>query len=139
MLLLMGLSGSGAWAQSGPYGNEWVVSSQQYYKVKVTRDGLYRLDYQYLLQAGLSGIDPSRLQLWRRGREVAVYQGGGRNVFDPTTYLEFFGQRNDGRLDRDLYKTAAEQPHQLYSFYTDTAAYFLTYPGAAAPAAKRMA
>jgi len=140
LLLLTTLLGGGrAQAQSGPYGNEWVVPSQQYYKVRVTRDGLYRLDYQYLTQAGLSGIDPSRLQLWRRGREVAAYQGGTRNVFDANTYLEFFGQRNDGQLDGDLYKTAAEQPHQLYSFYTDTAAYFLTYPGAAAPAARRMA
>lgn len=125
-------------AQSGPYGNEWIVPSQQYYKIPVTRDGIHRLDYQYLTQAGLGSVDPSRLQLWRRGREVAVYQGGARTVFDATTYLEFYGQRNDGRLDQDLYKSAAGQPHQLYSFYTDTAAYFLTYPGAGAPAAKRM-
>jgi len=138
-LLLFCLAGSAARAQSGPYGNEWIVPSQQYYKVKVTQDGIHRLTYQYLTQAGLSNIDPSRLQLWRRGREVAVYQGGARTAFDANTYLEFYGQRNDGQLDRDLYKNAADQPHKLYSFYTDTAAYFLTYPGAAAPAAKRMA
>ena len=126
-------------AQSGPYGNEWIVPSQQYYKIPVTRDGIHRLDYQYLTQAGLGNVDPSRLQLWRRGREVAVYQGGARTVFDASTYLEFYGQRNDGQLDRDLYKSNNHQPHQLYSYYTDTAAYFLTYPGAGAPAARRMA
>jgi hypothetical protein len=139
LVLVLAGSGQVALAQSGPYGNEWIVPSQQYYKVKVTRDGIHRLDYNYLTQAGLTGIDPSRLQLWRRGREVAVYQGGARGVFDANTYLEFYGQRNDGQLDRDLYKTPGAQSHQLYSYYTDTAAYFLTYPGAAAPAAKRMA
>jgi len=127
-----------ALAQSGPYGNEWITPTQTYYKVRLTQTGIYRLDYQYLTQAGLANIDPSRLQLWRRGREVAVYQGGTRNVFDANTYLEFYGQRNDGQLDRDLYKHPADQPHQLYSFYTDTAAYFLTYPGPTAPPAKRM-
>ncbi|UOQ71646.1 hypothetical protein [Hymenobacter cellulosilyticus] len=24
-------------AQSGPYGNEWIVPNQQYYKIKITR------------------------------------------------------------------------------------------------------
>ncbi|HEX8329870.1 MAG TPA: C25 family cysteine peptidase [Hymenobacter sp.] len=139
-MLLVGSGGlEQARAQSGPFGNEWIVPSQQYYKVKVTQTGIHRLDYQYLIQAGLTNIDPSRLQFWRRGREVAVYQGGGRTVFDANTYFEFYGQRNDGALDGDIYKTASAQPHQLYSHYTDTAAYFLTYPGPTAPAAKRMA
>ncbi|WP_083320972.1 putative type IX secretion system sortase PorU2 [Hymenobacter glacialis] len=137
-LVVLVLCGPAALAQSGPYGNEWIVPSQQYYKVKVTQTGIHRLDFQYLTQAGLAGIDPSRLQLWRRGRQVAVYQGGSPTVFDASTTIEFYGQRNDGQLDSDLYKKASDQPHQLYSFYTDTAAYFLTYPGASAPAAKRM-
>ena len=127
------LGSAAARAQSGPYGNEWIVPGQAYYKVKITRDALYRLDYDYLTKAGLgNGIDPSRLQLWRRGKELAVYQGGPPATFDASTYLEFYGQRNDGILDRD-------QPHQLYSFYTDTAAYFLTYPGPTGPQGRRMA
>ncbi|MBF9237765.1 hypothetical protein I2I05_10200 [Hymenobacter sp. BT683] len=139
LVLACCLAGSAAHAQSGPYGNEWIVPSQQYYKVRVAQDGIYRMNQQYLTLAGLGNIDPSRLQLWRRGREVAMYQAGTSNVFDSNTYFEFYGQRNDGQLDRDLYKNPADQPHKLYSFYNDTAAYFLTYPGAAAPAAKRMA
>ena len=139
MWLLVLLAGGAARAQSGPFGNEWIVPGQPYYKIKITRDALYRLDYQYLTQAGLSGVDPSRLQLWRRGKEVAVYQGGAPTSFDSNTYLEFFGQRNDGQLDRGLYKSALDQPHQFYSFYTDTAAYFLTYPGPTSLLGKRMA
>ncbi|WP_086594021.1 putative type IX secretion system sortase PorU2 [Hymenobacter crusticola] len=123
-------------AQSGPYGNEWIVPGQPYYKIKVAQNGLYKLDYQYLTQAGLSSADPRRLQLWRRGKEVAIYVGGNQTALDPTTFVEFYGQRNDGQLDRGMYKNASDQPHNLYSLYTDTAAYFLTV--AATAQGKRM-
>jgi hypothetical protein len=114
------------------YGNEWIVPGQQYYKIKVTKDALYRIDQQYLAQAGISGVNPQRIQLWRRGRELAIYAGGNQATLDATTFFEFYGQRNDGKLDQAIYKGgAATQPHDLYSLYTDTAAYFLTWSGTA--------
>ena len=120
------------------YGNEWIVPGQQYYKIKILKDGLYRIDQQYLTQAGIGGVNPQRIQLWRRGREVAIFGGGNQNALDATTYFEFYGQRNDGKLDQAIYKGgAANQPHDLYSLYTDTAAYFLTW--SAATNGKRMA
>ncbi|MBT9392666.1 hypothetical protein KLP40_05775 [Hymenobacter sp. NST-14] len=131
------LSAPVAQAQSGPYGNEWIVPGQQYYKIKVARDGLYRLDYQYLQQAGIRSADPTRLQLWRRGKEVAIHVGGNTAALDATTFVEFFGQRNDGVLDRNMYQDPGEQTHMLYSLYTDTAAYFLTV--SPTTAGKRMA
>ena len=130
------LRGGSAAAQSGPYGNEWIVPGQQYYKIKVAQNGLYKLDYQYLTQAGLTSADPHRVQLWRRGKEVSIYVGGNQTSLDPTTFIEFYGERNDGRLDRGMYKKASDQPHNLYSLYTDTAAYFLTV--AATAQGKRM-
>ncbi|OWP62763.1 hypothetical protein CDA63_12705 [Hymenobacter amundsenii] len=124
--LLSLLSASAASAQSGPYGNEWIVPGQQYYKIKVSQDGIYRLDYQYLQRTGVGNADPKRLQLWRRGREVAIHVGGNAGTLDATSFVEFFGQRNDGQLDRGMYKDPAAQTHNLYSLFTDTAAYFLT-------------
>ncbi|WP_223650529.1 C25 family cysteine peptidase [Hymenobacter psoromatis] len=139
LLVLAGLLLSpAARAQSGPYGNEWIVPGQTYYKLKVTRDGLYRLDYAYLSRlSGSAGVAPTQLQLWRRGREVAIYQGGNAAALDNTTYLEFYGQRNDGQLDRDLYKVPSDQGNPFYSFYTDTATYFVTW--SAGRPGKRMA
>jgi flagellar hook assembly protein FlgD len=116
-----------AHAQSGAYGNEWIVAGQPYYKLKVWRDGIYRLDYNYLRSLNAAGVAPTQFQLWRRGKEVAVYQGGNPTTLDATSYLEFYGQRNDGKLDREFYKNPADQAHQYYSFYTDTAAYFITW------------
>ena len=137
LLLGLLLAGGATHAQSGPYGNEWIVAGQPYYKLKVWRDGIYRLNYNYLQSlSGASGIAPTRFQLWRRGKEVAVYAGGNQATLDATSYLEFYGQRNDGALDRDFYKNPADQAQRYYSFYTDTAAYFITW---GSRAGKRMA
>jgi hypothetical protein len=127
LLLLTLLLSASAQAQSGPFGNEWIVAGQPYYKLKVWRDGMYRLDYSYLQSLNATGVAPTRFQLWRRGKEVAVYQGGNQNTLDATSYLEFYGQRNDGALDREFYKNPADQANRYYSFYTDTAAYFITW------------
>jgi len=135
LTLLLG-TGRAAQAQSGAYGNEWIVPGQPYYKVKVWRDGLYRLDYAYLNQLGAGAVAPSQLQVWRRGKEVAVYQGGNSAALDNSTFLEFFGQRNDAGLDKEFYKNVKDQANPFYSFYTDTAAYFVTW---GARAGKRMA
>jgi hypothetical protein len=124
-----------AQAQSGTFGNEWIVPGQPYYKVKVWRDGLYRLDYTYLSQLGAGSVAPTQLQVWRRGKEVAVYQGGNSATLDNTTFVEFYGQRNDAALDKEFYKNPADQVNPFYSFYTDTAAYFVTW---GARAGKRM-
>ena len=125
--LIVLLGSQGAAAQSGPVGNEWIVPGQQYYKVKIARDGLYKLDYQYLTQAGISGVAPNQLQVWRRGREIATYLGGNQAVLDATTFLAFYAVHNDAKLDAELYKSPQDQAHQYFSFYTDTASYFITW------------
>ncbi|WP_162303573.1 C25 family cysteine peptidase [Hymenobacter sediminis] len=116
-----------AQGQSGPYGNEWIVPGQQYYKIQVARDGIYRLDYQYLQQAGISGVSPGQLQLWRRGRQVAIHVGGNQSSLDASTFVEFFGQKNDAALDKGMFRKPSDQVQPLYSLFTDTAAYFLTW------------
>lgn len=110
-----------------PYGNEWIDYNKTYYKLKVVNTGLHRLSHGFLDSLGLAGTNPQHFQLFRRGKEVAIHVAGeadGR--LDREDFIEFYGERNDGRLDQDLYKNPAHQLHQLYSLYTDTAAYFLT-------------
>ncbi|SNC60260.1 CARDB protein [Hymenobacter gelipurpurascens] len=131
LLAFFALAPLAAEAQSGPYGNEWIVPGQQYYRIKLARTGLYRLDYQYLTQAGAGGVSPQRLQLWRRGREVAIHVGGNQSSLDPTTFVEFFGQKNDAALDRGMFRSASDQAQPYFSMFTDTAAYFLTWSNVA--------
>lgn len=109
------------------YGNEWIDYAKTYHKLKVVETGLYKLNYTYLKNLGLENVNPQHLQLFRRGKEVAIYvEGEADGRLDASDFLEFYGERNDGVLDQELYKNPAHQVHQLHSMYTDTAAYFLT-------------
>ena len=113
----------------GQVGNEWIVFTQQYYKIPVGKDGVYKLNFAALQSAGFPAatVDPQKIQLFHRGEEQSIYiEGEGDGLFDPSDFIEFYGQRNDGTLDVGLYENATDQPHALYNLYSDTTAYFLT-------------
>ncbi|MBX2967178.1 MAG: hypothetical protein KF845_13620 [Cyclobacteriaceae bacterium] len=117
-------------------GNEWIQFNQFYYKIPVAQDGLYRVTYSDLQLAGfpVGSVDPRRLQLFHRGIEQAIYiEGEADAVFHATDYIEFFGRKNDGTPDTELYKPASAQPHTYYNLFSDTTAYFLTYNNLAVP------
>ncbi|MBX2962320.1 MAG: hypothetical protein KF687_07395 [Cyclobacteriaceae bacterium] len=111
-------------------GNEWIQFSQFYYKIPVAEDGLYRITFSDLQTAGfpIGAVDPRRLQLFHRGVEQSIFiEGEADAVFNPTDYIEFYGRKNDGTSDTELYAPASAQPHTYYNLYSDTTAYFLTY------------
>ncbi len=115
------------WCQVG---NEWIKFNQDYYKIPVAKNGMYRLTYTDLQDAGfpVSSVDPRRVQLFHRGQEQALYiEGESDAVFDATDFIEFYGIKNDGTLDASLYEPSSAQPHPYYNLYTDTTSYFLTY------------
>lgn len=119
------ISGLQAFAQ---YGNEWVKFNQPYYKISVAKNGLYRLTYTDLQQAGfpVGTTNPQRIQVFHRGVEQRIRVAGELDaVFNPGDYLEFYGIRNTGMGDSSLYKQDT-QPHTFYNLYSDTTAYFLT-------------
>lgn len=119
-------------------GHEWINFGQTYYKIPVGKDGIYRLTYIDLQNAGfpVGSVDPQTLQLFHRGVEHAIYvEGEGDAQFNPSDFIEFYGRKNDGTLDAELYKPSSLQPHAYYNLYNDTTSYFLTF---GALAGKRM-
>ena len=121
---------------SAQYANSWIVFGQQYYRIPIANKGVYRLTYSDLQNAGVpvNSIDPRQIQIFHRGVEQAIAVAGQADaVFNSTDYIEFFGRGNDGTLDKALYKPATLQPHNYYNLYSDTTAYFLTWPLAAIP------
>ncbi len=114
IFLLMGF----ALQVQAQYNNEWVVPGKNYYKFKIGTTGLYRLDNNFLSAIGLSGVDKSRLQLWRNGKQVAV--------FTSSDYIEFWGERNDGSTDAQLFQASAQQLDKRKSLHSDSATFFLT-------------
>ncbi|MFN0254250.1 putative type IX secretion system sortase PorU2 [Pedobacter ureilyticus] len=112
-----------------PYGNDWINVNQSYYKIKVSQKGIYRLNYTTLSEqiSNLNSINPKYFQLFKNGKEIAMYiNGESDGIFNTNDYIEFYGEPNDGTLDKELYISPTAQPHNHYSLFTDTAAYFLT-------------
>ena len=123
LIVILLLIGS---ATFGQVGNEWIDFTQSYFKIKVTEDGYYRVTQDELSAAGfpIASVPASRVQLFRRGQEVAI--NVNTNGDGTLNYLEFYGFRNNGESDASFYDVG-DQPHTFYNLFTDTASYFLTY------------
>jgi hypothetical protein len=108
------------------YNNEWINFSQTYYKFKVGSNGLYRISQPALSAIGLGNTPAQHFQLWRNGKETALYTSVPTGTLGVSDYIEFYGQMNDGLADKQLYKYDSLQMSDKWSLYTDTAAYFLS-------------
>jgi hypothetical protein len=83
------------------------------YRLGVSKDGMYRLTYQYLKEAGVpvDTLDPRTFRLLNAGAEIAInVDGEADGVFNSTDSLLFYGQKNATR-------------------FTDTNVYWLTWGG----------
>ncbi len=121
-------------AQVFDYGNNWYrpISNRTFIKIIVEEDGVYRVSNQQLQEAGfdLTETNLSLLQLHYRGKEVPVYIAKENEVL---SYIEFFGQRNDGREDSIFYRNPLSglhapnlQPNKNISLFSDESTYFLS-------------
>ncbi len=110
----------------GQYGNEWINYDQHYYKFKVGSNGLYRIPKAVLDNAGIGNVDVEFFELWRNGEKVPFYTTVTSGPLGTSDYIEFWGEINDGKPDKNLYRNAAYQHTTKRSLFTDTAVYFLS-------------
>lgn len=125
LLLLITFSG-----HTQPYGNEWIEYNQQYFAVPIHEKGVYRLDYNTMLNAGvpLGSFDPRSFQVFARGEEQAIYvKNQTSGIFNPGDYIEFFAEKNDGWFDNAFYSDGQRQPNANFSLINDTITYYLTW------------
>lgn len=120
------------------YGNDWYRPGIPWVKFKVVEDGIYRVTSADLQNAGvnLGTIDPNTIHVYYRNREIPIHvQQGGGQIID---YLEFYGRRNDGRIDSMMYRDPNPlggrglhrpelAPNKRISLFSDTSAYFMTW------------
>ena len=96
----------------------------------MAQSGVYRIDYNNLLSVGfpIGSVDPRWISIYHRGIEQAIIVTGQQDAsFDTGDYIEFYGSKNDGTIDKQMYITPEAQPHNYYNLYSDTTAYFLTW------------
>jgi hypothetical protein len=108
------------------YNNEWIDYSKTYYKFKVGKNGLHRIPQAVLAAAGLGSTPAEYFQLWRNGVQVPIYTTEVTGPLSSGGFIEFWGEMNDGKPDKELYRKPEFQLSDKWSLQTDTAAYFLT-------------
>lgn len=107
------------------YGFEWIKTYQPYIKIKLLKEGIYRIQASDL--PTWANQDPRKFQLFCAGKEQPIFvQGESDGVFGSGDFLEFYGAPNDGLLDREMFTSANEQAQVFRSLFSDTAFYFLT-------------
>ncbi|MFT6747131.1 MAG: hypothetical protein ACJAZ2_001479 [Glaciecola sp.] len=132
VLLLLLVSGL---VQSQTEENQWINYNQNYFKFPIHKDGIYRISYLDLINAGIgiSSVDSRSIQIFGKGKEQHLYvSDGGDNVIGPSSgnqgdYIEFYAEKNDGWYDYKLFSDSVHQANPQYSMYNDTLYYFLTW------------
>lgn len=110
--------------------NEWINYDQNYFKFPIAKNGVYRIDLQQLVSAGINinGIDPRNFQIFAKGEELAIYiQGESDGVFDANDFIEFYAEGNDGWYDHELHSDSSHVFNHHISMFTDSLYYFLTW------------
>lgn len=118
------MAGFAATAQQ--YNNEWIQFSQKYFKIKIAKDGVYRIPRSLLDAMGIGGTQVQNFELWRNGEKVPFYPSVSGGALPGGGYLEFWGEQNDGKPDKAMYRLPEYQHSTRYSLQTDTAVYFLS-------------
>jgi len=108
------------------FNNSWIDYSKTYYKFKLTKDTLTRIYQPVLAAAGLGSVPAQNFQLWHNGKEVRMFTSVATGVLGSGDFLEFWGEMNDGKPDKALYRNVDYQMSDKYSLETDTSTYFLT-------------
>ncbi len=129
-LLLLLVLGFPSYLFAQPFGNEWIDYGQRYYKIPVWEDGVYRITFEDLANAGIaiSGINPQHIQMFVNGEPLPIYVHGEEDgVFNASDYIEFTGRRNDGRRESVLFPSEDAHANRDYSLYNDTLYHFLTW------------
>ncbi|HET9056465.1 MAG TPA: C25 family cysteine peptidase [Chitinophagaceae bacterium] len=111
---------------SQSYNNEWIDYSKTYYKFTIGATAVYRINQSTLSSLGLGNVNAEDFQLWRNGEVVPVHTSVQSGPLPSNGFIEFFGERNDGKPDKALYRKPEYQLMDRYSLQTDTAAFFLT-------------
>ena len=119
---------SSLFAKSQAYNNEWIDYNKTYYKFTILSysPDMHRITQPVLASIGLQNIPAEQFQLWKQGQQIPLYTSVQTGVLGTSDYIEFQGDYNSGKSDRDLYRNPDFQLNDVLSFFTDSICYYLT-------------
>jgi hypothetical protein len=94
---------------------DWWEAGRQYYRIPITQDGMYRLTYTQLSNAGidLQTLPISTIAMYYRGKSIPIIVDIADANFQ-NWYIDFYGTRKYG-------------DSAFYDIYNDTSYYWLTW------------
>lgn len=124
LLLFCGIKSSGQ-----DFGDSWIDFDQPYYKIPIAREGIYKITPEFLKKNKVRSeffASNSQLQIWHRGVQQAITVVSSGDSLKTGDYILFYGIKNDGAQDAQLYSPKTEFYNQHTNLFSDTTAYFLT-------------
>lgn len=112
----------------------WITPNKNYLKLAVIEDAMYRITRTDFTNAGINtaNIDPRTVKVYNKGAELPVYfQGESDGVFDAADYIDFFGTRNYGGIQKtyDVNNNVMYTKDEYYNYYSDTNVYWIGWDG----------
>lgn len=114
--------------QAQNYGNEWIDFSQQYFRIPLYKEGIYRIDSATLSHYyDLTTINPKNFQLFLKGKEQFLFiNGEADGKINTGDYLEFYASNRSSVVDSMMYSNIQYLPNPYQYVINDTICAFLT-------------
>jgi hypothetical protein len=116
-----------------------VLASGDWYKFSISSTGIYKIDYETLVKAGINpdNINPQQLRLFGNGGGMLPVANSAARIDDLAENAIFVSGEADGRFDKDDYILFyAVGPHtwqqngnvfnHIFNIYSDLSYYFLS-------------
>lgn len=78
------------------------AAAGDFIKIEIAEEGIYKITYDDLKAkgVGLKGINPNTINLYNKGKSVAIFVSGAEDLhFDKDDSVEFYGELNKSEFD----------------------------------------
>jgi Peptidase family C25 len=111
-------------AQTNVHSNSWIDYDNEYIKIDIAEDGIYRISFEELKNAGLKSF--KNIGIFHHGKPVAIETINETNgELRENGYIQFYAEKNKGELDSLVYGSNEKRNNPYQSLFSDISAYFL--------------
>lgn len=110
----------------------WIDYSREYVKLQIPDDGIYRIDYNQVVEYGINpaSVNPKTFKIFSKGTEVPIFVSGESDLsFDQGDFIEFWSEKNHGSPDYTEIVLLGEDYLNYFDRYSDTSIVWLSWDG----------